>query len=417
MSSTFEEQLSKYADLIVRVGLNLQPGQNLLVTGVGSSVEAAPLVRAAAESAYRAGANYVDVFWSDQYLLQSRLRYASAESLNYVPAWRLKALMEYAEQDAALLAVFAEDPTLLADENPDHMAVQRRAVSEALKPFNDYRRKGTINWTGAAGVIPGWAKQVFPDLPPDDAVAKLWQTVFEVCRINEADPIAAWQSHIGRIMARRQYLNAKQYDALHFTGPGTDLKVGLVANHRWLGGQGETTQGILHTPNLPTEETFTMPHCERVDGVVTASKPLSVSGTLIREFSMTFVDGVVQNVTANQGESILRKLTEFDEGAARLGEVALVPHSSPISQSGILFYNTLFDENAANHIAIGAAYAESVENGTKLSKEELRAIGGNDSMIHVDFMIGSAEMNVDGILADDSAEPVMRNGEWAFDVM
>lgn len=417
MSSTFETQLTKYADLIVRVGLNLQPGQNLLINSVGSSVEVAPLVRAAVESAYRAGANYVDVFWSDQYLIQTQLRHASAESLSYIPAWRLKALMEYAEQDAALFAIFAEDPTLLADENPDHLAILRRAQSEALKPYSDYRRKGTINWTGAAGVIPGWATQVFPDLTPDDAVAKLWQTVFEVCRINEPDPVAAWQAHIGRILSRRQYLTAKQYDALHFTGPGTDLTIGLVANHRWLGGQGETTTGILYTPNLPTEETFTMPHCERVDGVVTASKPLSVSGTVIKEFSMTFADGRMQNVMANQGEAILRKITGFDDGAARLGEVALVPHSSPIAQSGILFYNTLFDENAANHIAIGSAYAESVENGTNMSKEELRAIGGNDSMIHVDFMIGSAEMDVDGIRADGSAEPVMRSGEWAFDVV
>lgn len=416
MPHSFESYLRRYAELIIRIGLNLQPDQKLMIIGRGDTVSVAPLVREVATAAYQAGARYVDVLWSHEQLTKIRLQHAPEESLTEVPAWLNSALMETAANGGAVLNIFAADPVLLADENPAHVAALQQARRASIKPFSALIRRDALNWCGAAAVVPGWAAQVFPDLPLEAAVDRLWQVVFDVCRLDQPDPVAAWETHIGRIIANRRYLTAKQYNALHFRGPGTDLTVGLANQHVWLGGRSESTNGITHTPNLPTEETFTMPHRDRVNGVVTASKPLSVGGALIDQFSLSFEGGVVQNLSAKRGEASLRRLIETDEGAARLGEVALVPADSPIAESGVLFFNTLFDENAASHVALGSAYASSVAGGATLDANALAARGANDSLIHVDFMIGSAEMDVDGITADGSAEAVMRGGQWAFDV-
>jgi aminopeptidase len=254
---------------------------------------------------------------------------------------------------------------------------------------------------------------VFPDLSPGEAQARLWQAIFRTVRLDTPDPTAAWQTHLANLAARTKYLNEKQYAALRFTGPGTHLTIGLPANHHWLGGTAPTGVGISNVANLPTEEVFTAPHRERVEGIVRATMPLNMGGNLIENFSLTFKDGRVVDFSAEKGEALLRSQIETDEGAARLGEIALVPHSSPISQSGILFYNTLFDENASSHVALGRAYANCIDGAGELSEEEFAALGGNSSVTHLDFMIGSGEIDVDGVTASGAAEPLMRGGEWA----
>jgi aminopeptidase len=264
--------------------------------------------------------------------------------------------------------------------------------------------------------VDGWTEKVFPDLSLEDGKARFWDTIFDICRVKEPDPVAAWREHVDGLVARCDYLNRKQYTALEIAGPGTDLIVGLPGGHVWRGGSLTTQGGITHIPNLPTEEIFTLPHKDRVEGVVTATKPLSYGGTLIEGFSLSFCDGQVVEMEAEKGEESLQQLLETDEGVRRLAEVALVPHSSPISQSGLLFYNTLIDENASSHIALGRAFKFSIENGEGLSDAEFAALGGNNSLIHVDFMIGSGEMDVDGVTDGGAVEPVMRAGEWTFEV-
>ncbi len=411
MHLSFQEKLQNYADLAVHVGIGLQAGQRLIVRG---PIEGAPLVRMIVERAYQAGARLVDVLWTDDALTLARFRYAPRDSFEEFPTWQAQALNEAAEAGDGVLAITGGDPDLLKDQDPDLVALTQRVASQHLLP---YRRKGmadAFNWSVIALPTPAWAAKVFPELPPEDQMARLWETIFQVCRINRPDPVTAWQDHVRDLSVRRDTLNARHYTALRYTAPGTDLTLGLPEGHLWAGVDSRTPQGLTFIANMPTEEVFTLPHRERVEGVVTSTKPLSYAGVLIENFSLTFAGGRAVKVTADKGEAILQKLLESDDGAARLGEVALVPNSSPISQSGLLFYNTLFDENASNHLALGRAYRFCLQNGTELSDEAFAAAGGNDSMIHIDFMIGSDQMNVDGIGQDGSTEPVMRNGEWAF---
>jgi aminopeptidase len=276
--------------------------------------------------------------------------------------------------------------------------------------------KNATNWAVVTAPVDGWPEKVFPHLPPDSRKAKFWDTIFEICRVKQADPVSAWQDHVNRLVARSNYLNRKRYAALKLAAPGTDLTVGLPRGHIWRGARMSSQNGIDFTANIPTEEIFTIPHKDKTEGVVTATKPLSYGGSLIEDLSLTFSKGQVVKATARKGEESLHKLLEMDEGASRLGEVALVPHSSPISQSGLLFYNILIDENASNHIALGRAYKFSVEGGEAMSDDEFAAAGGNHSLIHIDFMIGSGEMDVDGLVEDGTAEPIMRGGEWVFEV-
>ena len=413
---TFDSRLSQYAELAIRVGLNLQPGQHLGLTGRGSGPALTSFIRQVVEIAYQVGATYVDAFVLDSHHELIRLQNATQDSLEYYPAWPNDRLMTIVEQGGAIMGISASDPNLLAGQDPERISMSSRSAALADKPVRDAISRGAMNWLGLAVPSPAWAAQVFPDLPAEEQEPQLWESIFKVLRLNEPDPAAAWRSHIDRLVARRRYLSDKQYDALSFTGPGTDLTVGLVPQHVWQGGNAYTHSGIEFTPNLPTEEIFTLPHRERTEGTVRATKPLSLRGVLVEDFTLTFHEGKVVDIEATQGKEMLRKMIDTDAGAGRLGEVALVPHSSPISASGLVFLHTLYDENAACHIALGQAYKFSHKDGSTLSSEEFVAAGGNESAIHVDFMIGSQDMDVDGITTSGDREPLLRAGEWAFEL-
>jgi len=411
--SSFEQLLSKYAEITVHIGLGLRPGQRLMIR---APIEAAPFVRLVAASAYQAGCRYVEVQWSDEQLDLIRFQHAPRDSFDEFPAYRTNGRLEYARNGDASLAVYAENPDLLKDQDPQLIATAMRTYRKHNKPIMELLQRGAFNWCVVSIPIPSWSSKVFPSLPAHEAQAKLWEAIFKVCRLEDADPVESWKGHLSDLSARSQYLTNRQYSALHIKGPGTDLTIGLPPGHIWVSGQAKDVNGITFLPNIPTEETFTTPHKDRVNGMVTATMPLSYAGSLIEEFSLTFENGVVTNYQAKTGEHLLGTLLETDEGARRLGEIALVPHSSPISQSGILFYNTLFDENAASHLALGSAYREALEQGIEMSDDEFTAAGGNDSQVHQDFMIGSNEIDIFGIYKDGSHETIMKQGEWAFTI-
>ena len=408
--------LQSYADLTVNVGLNLQPGQRLLIIGPlangGVSLEAAPLVRHLAASAYRAGAPLVEAIWGDEPLQLARFAGAKRETLTEYSTWLPKALVEHVSAGHAMLSIYANDPDLLKREPPDEVGALQQAVSFAVRPFRELISRNQTNWAVVAAPAAGWAAKMFPALAPDAQMARLWDEIGRLCRLDRPDPIAAWNTHLECLAARAACLNAKRYAALKYTGPGTDLTLGLPAGHVWVSGRTASRAGVPFTANLPTEEVFTIAHKDLVEGTVRSTKPLSYGGTLIEGFSLRFERGRVVSLTAERGESVLRQLVETDEGAARLGEVALVPHSSPVSQSGLLFYNTLFDENAASHVALGAAYKFTIDGGDTMDDAEFERAGGNRSAVHVDFMIGSGELDVDGVGRNGTVEPLIRSGEW-----
>jgi aminopeptidase len=410
------DRLRTYGELTIKIGLNLQPGQRLLIIGPmangGASLDAAPLVREIAAAAYRAGAPLVEACWGDEALQLTRFRHAPRESFELYSAWFPSALVEHVQAGHAVLSVYANDPDLLKSEPVDLVGAVQLATSRAVRPFRERISRNETNWAVVAGAAPGWAAKVFPRLPPEQQMASLWDAIARLCRLDSPDPIAAWESHLETLTMRRDHLNRKRYAALKYSGPGTDLTIGLPPQHFWTSGRTTSLNGIPFTANLPTEEVFTMPHKDRVDGVVRSTKPLSYGSTLIEDFSMRFADGRVVEYKAAKGEAVLKQLLETDGGAARLGEVALVPHSSPVSQAGVLFYNTLFDENAASHVALGSAYKFTLTGGEAMSDEAFADAGGNRSAAHVDFMIGSGELDIDGVLSDGRREPIMRRGEW-----
>jgi len=409
--SEFDQLLGKYADVVVRIGLNLRKGQRLLLRGI---LEDAPLMRKVTESAYKAGAVYVEPIYTDERIARIRFEYADPESLTEVPNWMVTRFEEYYERMDAELAIQSFDPELLAGISPDLIAKYRKAVAQKFEPLRKY--ENTTNWCVVATASPAWARKVFPDVPAKEAVEKLWAEIFASCRIYEADPVAAWQEHVENLKKYRDYLNAQKFSALHYKSPSTDLTIGLPEQHLWQGAQAEFKNGITGIPNLPTEEVFTTPHKDKVDGTVASTMPLNYGGVLIEDFSLTFENGRAVKVSAKKGEETLKKLIETDENAARLGECALVPNSSPISQRKILFYNTLFDENASCHVAIGNSYRDTIVGGEDMTEEEFAAAGGNKSLTHVDFMIGSDQLDIDGVKADGSRVPVFRKGEWAVKV-
>ena len=407
----FDKLLSKYADVTVQIGLGLKKDQVLFIDGI---LEDAPFIRKVVKSAYQAGAKYVDVLWSDEALGRTHYENATPENITHYPDWPFSRLEEYYKNGDARLAIASNNPDLLDGIDSDLIAKRRKAAMEKYNPLRKY--ENNYNWCVVATAAPFWAKKVFPNLPVEQAQEKLWEAIFKVCRVDTPDPVAAWQEHINKLVFYKDYLNNKRYTALHYKSPGTDLTIGLPEKQVWTGAQESFKNGTIGTPNIPTEEVFTAPHKNKVGGHVKSTFPLNLNGVMIEDFTVTFENGRAVNITAKKGEKDLRKLLETDENASHLGEVALVPISSPINQSGILFYNTLFDENASCHIAFGNAYRTSIEGGDDMSDEEFTAAGGNKSMVHTDFMIGSAEMDIDGITADGSREPVMRQGEWAFDV-
>jgi aminopeptidase len=411
-----DQMLRSYGDLVVKVALNLQHGQRLLIIGPiafgGVALEAAPLVRRVAESAYRAGAPLVEALWGDEALQLARFGHAPRDSFEQFSAWLSSALVDHIESGHAILSIYANDPDLLEDAPVDCVGVAQQAAARAVRPFREQISRNATNWAVVAAASPAWAARVFPDLPPDEQMRRLWAAIERLCRLDRPDPIAAWESHLAALAARRDLLNHKRYSALRYSGPGTTLTIGLPEGHVWVSGRSTSRSGIAFAPNLPTEEVFTMPHKERVDGVVRSTKPLSHGGALIDNFTLRFEKGRIVNLSAERGEEVLRQLVATDAGAAHLGELALVPHSSPIAQSGLLFYSTLFDENAATHVAIGAAYKFTLADGETMTEEAFERAGGNLSAVHVDFMIGSADLDIDGVLDDGSAEPLMRRGEW-----
>ncbi len=400
----FPASLDRLAQIAVSIGVNLQPGQEVLINAPVESVE---LVRAIATHAYRAGASGVSVNFADQLLSRIQLTEGQDASFDHAPAWRYDGVSRALTEGAALLNIAGADPNLLAGCDPAAKARMLKAHESAGRAIREIIGAVKASWSIIPFAHPAWARAMFPNLPEADAVAKLWDAIFMATRADAPDPVANWQTHVATLKSRAANLNARRFAALHFTGPGTDLHVGLIDGHIWHGGSATTTTGINCLPNIPTEEVFTMPHRDQVNGTVRATKPLSNGGTLIEDIAVRFEAGRIVEATASRGQDAFRNLIATDEGAARLGEVALVPHASPISRSGLIFQNTLFDENAASHIAIGRALAINAPEGRMENAQ-----GANDSLIHVDWMIGSAEINVDGILPDGSTTAVMRAGAF-----
>ncbi len=405
-----ETKLDKLAEVVVKVGLNLQEGQDVFLT---APVTALAFVRRIVEHAYKAGAGLVTPMLADEQMTLARFRFAHDASFDRAPGWLYEGIGKAFAANTARLAIVGDNPMLLAGEDPAKVARANKANSIAYKPALEKIAGFDINWNIAAFPGAAWAHQVFPQDEPDVAVAKLSDAIFAASRVDKADPIAAWAAHNAALRSRTQWLNGQRFAALHYTGPGTNLTIGLADGHEWEGGASVAKNGVVCNPNIPTEEVFTTPHAHRVEGTVVSTKPLSYQGTLIDRIAVRFEAGRIVEATAAHGQDVLRKVLETDDGARRLGEVALVPHSSPISASGLLFFNTLFDENAASHIALGQCYAKCFIDGDKLTPEQIAAQGGNTSLIHIDWMIGSDKIDIDGIKPDGSRVPVFRKGEWA----
>ncbi|MCX8996191.1 aminopeptidase [Rhizobiaceae bacterium BDR2-2] len=403
-------KLERLATTAVKVGLRLEKGQDLVMT---APIGALPLVRLITREAYKAGAGLVTTFYSDEEAILARYRYAPDESFDRASGWLYEGMAKAFAGNAARLAISGDNPMMLAGQDPARVARANRANSMSYKPALEKISNFDINWNIVSYPNPAWAKQVFPDLPEAKAVEKLAEAIFAASRVDRDDPVAAWEEHNANLRKKSSWLNGERFAALHFTGPGTDLTVGLADDHEWHGGASTAKNGITCNPNIPTEEVFTTPHALRVEGTVSSTKPLSHQGTLIDDIQVRFEGGRIVEAKASKGEEVLNKVLDTDEGARRLGEVALVPHSSPISQSGILFYNTLFDENASCHIALGQCYSKCFLNGASLSQAEIAAKGGNSSLIHIDWMIGSDKVDIDGVKPDGTRVPVFRKGEWA----
>ena len=414
-----QELLTKYAEAIIRVGLNLQKGQRLIIhNSIARGVPPAgrALVHAVTQAAYQAGARYVEAIWGDEEMLRIRLQYAPPDSFNEYPKFQINGLLDMIQNGDAMLTISANDPDAYHGLDSERIAAMQKTHLENWKEISMHISRNSINWCVVASSSPAWAHKIFPELPQAEAEEKLWQAIFETTRAVQPDPIAAWQEHIKSLRKRAEYLQAKKYSALHYKGPGTDLTIGLPQGHKWISAQALAENGVVFTANMPTEEVFTLPDRHRAEGTVAATFPLSYGGSLIEDFSVTFENGRIVKVHAKKNEAILQRLVDTDEGSTRLGEVALVPASSPIATRGHLFYNTLFDENASCHIAIGRAYRFTLTGGEELTEEEFISAGGNVSLNHVDFMIGSPQMDIDGIKENGTREPVMRQGEWAIAV-
>lgn len=409
--SDFSQKLKAYAELTIKVGVNIQPGQALIVH---APVESRDFVRLVVKEAYDSGASYVKVNWNDEQITRMQYELAADEVFEKEPKWYAGEMTEMVEEGAAVLHILSENPDLLNGIKQNRIVAAQKARGKAMAKYRAYQQADKFSWCLIAVPSPEWAAKVFPDAPEQEQVAMLWEAIFKTVRIGEADPVAAWQKHLTNLENKSKVLNEKKYKKLHYTAPGTDLTIELPEGHLWAQGDSINEQGHAFVANMPTEEVFTAPLKTGVNGTVSSTKPLSYGGNLIDNFSLTFENGRIVKVTAEKGLEALQNLVDIDEGSHYLGEVALVPHRSPISDTNILFYNTLFDENASNHLAIGSAYAFNLEGGKNMNQEQLAAAGLNTSLTHVDFMIGSAEMDIYGITADGAREPIFLNGNWAF---
>ncbi|MBU2360927.1 MAG: aminopeptidase [Alphaproteobacteria bacterium] len=405
------EKLDRLAEVAVRTGVNLQQGQDLIIT---ANMSALPLVQRIAVHAYKAGAGLVLPFFTDDAITLARYENAEDASFDRAADWFYEGLGKAYKGGAARMAITGDDPMLLAEQDPAKVARASKAVSIAAKPAMNPIVGFEVNWNIVAFPGAAWAARVFPDLPVDQAQGKLLDAIYDASRLGGDDPVANWADHTSELKKRVKWLNDQNFEALQYTGPGTDLRLGLAEGHIWKGGASPALNGVVCQPNIPTEEVFTCPHAYKVDGTVAATKPLAYQGTVIRDIAVRFEAGKIVEATASTGEAVFRDLLAVDDGSSRIGEVALVPHSSPISQSGTLFYNTLFDENASCHIALGQCYADTIQGGSSLEPEELKQKGGNQSLVHVDWMMGSDAVDIDGITRTGETVPVMRRGEWAF---
>jgi aminopeptidase len=403
-------KLDRLAEVAIKVGLALKPGQDLLLTAPSVAL---PLVRRIAEHAYRASAGLVTPILSDEAITLARYRFAPDDSFDRAAGWLYEGMAKAFGANTARLAIVGDNPMLLAGEDPAKVSRASKANSIAYQPALEKIVNFETNWNIIAYPSLSWARQVFPDDEEDVAVAKLADAIFAASRVDHDQPIAAWQKHNAVLRERTEWLNGQRFHALRYSGPGTDLTIGLADGHEWEGGASTAKNGIICNANIPTEEVFTTPHALRVSGHVVSTKPLSYQGSLIDGIAVKFEEGRIVEARASRGEEVLNKVLDTDEGARRLGEVALVPHSSPISKSGLLFFNTLFDENAACHIALGQCYSKCFIDGGKLTPEQIAAQGGNKSLIHIDWMIGSDKIDIDGVFADGRRVPVFRKGEWA----
>lgn len=406
-----EKLLKKYAEVAVRVGINLQPGQPLIIN---APVTALDYVRALTEVAYLAGASIVRCEYYDDLQNKMRYMYSNDEHLDYFPTWRSEYMEGYAKDGACVISILAPNPDLLADVDPAKIARVNKSTAIGIANYRDLFNKGGVSWLGIAVPSPEWAQKVFPELPVEEGIDALWALIFKINRIDQPDPVEAWESHVETLQEKVNYLNQLKIKSLHFSAPGTDLSVELPKGYIFEGGGSvNTCNNAYFVPNIPTEEVFTAPHKLGVNGSLKATMPLNYNGVLIDNFAFTFKDGKIIDFSAEKGYETLKALLETDDGAMHLGEVALVPVTSPIYQSGKIFYNTLFDENAACHFALGRAYPSTIEGGVEVSPQALEALGGNYSLIHVDFMVGSEQLNIKALTADGKEVDIFKNGNWA----
>lgn len=405
----YKELLQKYANTVLKIGVNLQPEQVLMLE---SPIESIDFTRILVQRAYELGAKYVQVNWGDEVVTRTRFETASDDSFSYYPKWNAEMMEQLAESGGALLHIKTPDPELFRGIDPKKVAAATTAASQARQKFQSYVRRNKLSWCLVKAPSKAWADKVYPDLPAEQRISQMWQDIFYMNRVDQENPVEAWKEHIAELKQMQDRLNGKKYKKLHYRAPGTNLEVELPEGHLWVGGGSYNQKGIFFVPNMPTEEVFTMPVRTGVNGTVRSTKPLNLNGNLIDRFSFTFKGGKVVDYTAEVGYDHLTSLLERDEGSSYLGEIALVPHDSPISNLNRIFYNTGVDENASCHLALGSAYPFNLKDGTLLSKEELLARGANVSMTHVDFMIGSAELDIDGELADGTKEPLFRKGNW-----
>lgn len=409
---SFEEKLRNYAKLVVEVGVNIQKDQYLVIR---TPIEGAYFAKELVRCAYEAGAKRVFVDYNDEAITKLTYTYATAETLSEYPSWLAKQNIELAEKNAAFISISAGDPDLLKDIEPSKISAAQRAAGEALAVYRRAISNSEVCWCVVSIPTTAWSKKLFPNVEGEEANMLLWEKIFEATRMNEEDPVIAWKNHVAELSKRCDYLNSKKIKTLYYKAPGTDLTVELPKGHKWEGGGEHSQKGTYFVANMPTEEIFTMPHKYGVNGTLSSTKPLVYGGNLIEDFSFTFKDGKIIDYKARIGEEVLGELIATDEGSHYLGEVAIVPNSSPVSASNTIFFNTLFDENASCHFAIGSCYPTNIEGGTKMDDDELEAVGGNTSMTHEDFMVGGPELTIEAITESGERFYILEKGEWAFE--
>lgn len=406
---TFNKKLDDYAKLITRIGLNLQKDQDLIISAPISSVD---FIRLITKEAYLLGAKEIYYRWYDDELSLLRYTHAPDSVFDIFPKWMSEGYTQVVKNNAAVLSIFVSDPELLKDIDPDKIKRDTITRSNAFKEYKNYIMNGSNNWCIVSVPSIPWAKSIYKDGDTDEMVSKLWDTIFEINRINEDNPIEAWKKHFNKLEKFKSYLNEKKFVELYYKGDNTDFTVELPKGHIWQGGNEKTTSGIEFAANIPTEEVFSMPYKYGANGVLSSSMPLEYNGNIIDNFKLYFEKGKVIKFEAEKGYETLKNLLDSDEGAKYLGEVAIVPVSSPIYKTGLIFYNTLYDENASCHFALGSAYPSCIINGENMNSEEKNKAGINDSIIHVDFMIGNEKLSIDGKTESGEIISIFKNGEW-----